>query len=463
MKESKEEERSRIALLRYEVIAPLLNRPLPRGAQKLIIEEIASQMHLDDQNRLVYLGERTIERYLSLYLKQGLDGLKPKVRKEEGSLKAFPAEALQAAIQLRLDQPELSADTLIDILRSRNVPGADRMCVSTLNRHFRRLGKDRPALKRMVKKRYRLLSVEGAHVLWICDVWDGPYLYDEVKKKNRRLRLVAILDAYTRTIVHAEFYFNETRPCLEDTLLKAILRHGVPARFYTDNARVFRSDHLKRIAAELGFSLHHSRPREPQGRGRIERWFRTVAEKFEPLLKTQIHSQKITTLAEVNRFLSAWIETRYHAKRHSTLKMSPQEALRQAKEQSLLQSRKVDFQTIHEVFLWREKRQVSSLAAVKIYGNLYEVDEALMGKTVELHFNPYDLKQILVYFEGVYRCEAHPYRMKNFTEKRVSERQTESQMCLDDVMQSIVREHLDEVKERSGLSFAKALGVKPNV
>ena len=61
------------------------------------------------------------------------------------------------------------------------------MQVSTLNRHFRRLSMDRPALKRVVRKRYRLLSVEGAHVLWICDVWDGPFLWDERTGKKRRI------------------------------------------------------------------------------------------------------------------------------------------------------------------------------------------------------------------------------------------------------------------------------------
>ena len=463
MKKLEDDERSRIALLRYEVIAPLLNRSLPRGAQSNLIEELTSQMHLDAKNCLVHLGKRTIERYLSQYQKFGLKGLEPKVRKEQGSLKAFPSEALAEAVKLRLAQPELSADSLIDILRSQTIPGAELMCVSTLNRHFRRLGKDRPALKRIIKKRYRLLSVEGAHVLWICDVWDGPYLHDAVKDKNRRLRLVAILDSFTRTIVHAEFYFNENRPCLEDTLLKAILKYGVFERFYVDNAKVFRSDHLKRIAAELGFMVQHTKVREPQGRGKLERWFRTVAEKFEPLLKTQIDSKKITTLAEVNHYLAAWIETRYHARRHSTLKMSPNESLEQAKSAGLLKSRRLDSQTVHEAFLWREKRHVSSLAAVKIYGNLYEVDEALMGKTVELRFNPYDLKQILVYFEGIFRGEARPYQMRNFTDKRVSERQTESQISLDDVMKSIMEEHKGAVSERPYLSFAKALGVKPSV
>lgn len=462
MNRSSEDERMRVALQRFEMIAPLLKRPLPRGAQKLMLEELTGKMHLDPKNRLVYVGKRTLERYLSHYLKFGLDGLKPKVRPEQGTLKAFPQNALDEAVKIRLHRPELSADSMIDLLRSGHIPGAEEMCVSTLNRHLRRLSYDQPALKKVVRKRYRLLSVDGAHTLWICDVWDGPYLYDETTGKKRRLRLVAILDSYTRYMVHAEFYFNENRPCLEDTLLKAILKHQVPEIFYCDNAKIFRSQQLKRVAAELGFSVKHNRVGQPQGRGKLERWFRTVADKFEPLLREQIDSGKITTLMEVNHFFSAWVETRYHSRRHSTLKMSPRNALDQAKANHLDLSRTVDPITMREAFLWRETREVSSLGAVKIYNNLYEVDETLLGKTVELRFNPYDLRRILVYFEGTFRCEARPYQMKNFTEKRVAERQSNSHQALEKAMQSIVREHRDEVKERSGLSFAKALGVKQN-
>jgi putative transposase len=312
-------------------------------------------------------------------------------------------------------------------------------------------------LKRTVPKRYRLFTVDGAHVLWICDVWDGPFLYDKSTDRKRRLRLVAIIEAFTRYIVHAEFYFNENRPCIEDTLLKAILKHNLPRNFYCDNARVFHSRHLKRIAAELGFVVKHSRAGKPQGRGRIERWFRTVAEKCEPLLKERIDTNKITTLAEVNNFFTAWLERRYHDRRHSTLKMSPRDALKNARENHLDMSGHVEPATVHEAFLWRENREVNSLGAIKIYGNLYEVDEELLGKTVELRFNPYDLRRILIYYEGTFRCEARPYQMKNFTEKRVQERQTSSQNALEKAMRAMAQEHQEKIKERSGLSFARAL------
>jgi len=460
MKKPAEDKRSQVALQRYEVIAPLLNRPLPRGVQEVMLAEIAGKLHYDLDGRLITVGKRTIERHLSNYRKFGLEGLKPQIREEKRSLNAFPQEALDEAVKMREARPELSADSIIEELRSAEVIGAEQMNVSTLNRHLRRLSKDRPSLKRVVKKRYRLLSVEGAHMLWICDVWDGPYLFDQTAGKKRRLRLVAIIDAYTRFIVHAEFYFNENRPCIEDTLMKAILKHKLPSIYYCDNARVFRSPHLKRIAAELGFTVKHSLPGIPQGRGRIERWFRTVAEKCEPLLKEQIDSGKLITLQDVNGFFTAWLERRYHDRRHGTLKMSPRQALENAKKDHLDLSRQIETATVREVFLWREKRDVSSIGAVKIYSNLYEVDESLLGKTVELRFNPYDLRRILVYFEGIFRCEASPYRMKNFTDKRVKDRQAESSSALDKAMQAIVQEHKDETVKRSGLSFAKALEVK---
>ncbi len=460
MKEPEDDRRSKVALQRYEVISPLLNRPLPRGAQEIMIEEIAGTLHCNVDGILITLGKRTIERYLSNYLKFGLEGLKPQVRPEQGSLKAFPQEALDEAVKIRETRPELSADSIIEELCSAGVAGAGRMNVSTLNRHLRRLAKDRPSLKRVVKKRYRLLSVDGAHVLWICDVWDGPYLYDEALARKRRLRLVAIIDSFTRFIVHAEFYWNENRPCIEDTLMKAILKHHLPSLFYTDNAKTFRSQHLLRIAAELGFAVKHSLPGSPEGRGKIERWFRTVAEKFEPLLKEQIDSGKLTALADVNSLFSAWLERRYHERRHSTLKMSPRQALENAGKNHLNMSRQVEPATVRQAFLWRERREVSSLGAVKIYGNLYEVDEDLLGKTAELRFNPYDLRRILVYCEGVFRCEARPYRMKNFTDKRVAERQSDSKNALEQAMQAIVQEHRIDAVRRSGLSFAHALEVK---
>ncbi|WP_099082158.1 Mu transposase C-terminal domain-containing protein [Desulforamulus profundi] len=173
-----------------------------------------------------------------------------------------------------------------------------------------------------------------------------------------------------------------------------------------------------------------------------------------------MESGKVQNLAEVNRFLIAWVEQRYHTCRHGSLKISPAQAMEQAVTEGKILSRQVEPETAREAFLWREGRQVTSLATIKIYGNQYEVAENLMGKNVEVRYNPYNLNHMLIYSEGEFCCEAKPYLMKNFTEKRVQERQEVSNQALNAAMEAIVAEHTAHAKAKAGVSFARVMGVK---
>ena len=164
---------------------------------------------------------------------------------------------------------------------------------------------------------------------------------------------------------------------------------------------------------------------------------------------------KIKTLTDVNRFLMAWVEQRYHNRRHGSLKISPAQAMEQAIAEGKILSRQVEPETVREAFLWRESRQVTTLATIKIYGNQYEVAEHLIGRNVEVRYNPYNLNHILIYTEGEFCCEAKPYLMKNFTEKRVQERQEISSQVLSQAMEAIVSEHAAQVQAKAGVSFAR--------
>jgi hypothetical protein len=54
---------------------------------------------------------------------------------------------------------------------------------------------------------------------------------------------------------------------------------------------------------------------------------------------------------------------------------------------------------LHEAFLWAEHRQVTKQAMVSLFGNRYQVDPALVGATVELVFDPFDLATIQVRYQ----------------------------------------------------------------
>src|SRR5262249_12573248 len=63
-------------------------------------------------------------------------------------------------------------------------------------------------------------------------------------------------------------------------------------------------------------------PGKPKGRGKIERFFRTVRGQFLAEL-TEARAARVQDLAELNRLFTAWTETVYHAREHSETGQAP--------------------------------------------------------------------------------------------------------------------------------------------
>jgi hypothetical protein len=61
--------------------------------------------------------------------------------------------------------------------------------------------------------------------------------------------------------------------------------------------------------------------------------------------------------------------------------------------------------------LWSARRTVTKTATVSFEGNLYEVDAALVGRRIELVYDPFDLTHMRVRYEGRDMGEAIPHRI----------------------------------------------------
>ena len=66
---------------------------------------------------------------------------------------------------------------------------------------------------------------------------------------------------------------------------------------------------------------------------------------------------------------------------------------------------------LREAFLWSEHRTVTKTATVNLHGNHYEVDTALVGRRVELVFDPFDLTGIQVRWQGRAMGAAIPHKI----------------------------------------------------
>ncbi len=149
--------------------------------------------------------------------------------------------------------------------------------------------------------------------LWRSDASPGPWMH------GHRLRLHLWLDVYSRTIVAARYYLNQRLPAFDDCLWRAIARYGVPAGAHVDNGSPYVSRHFLRVLADLRVRPIHAAPRQPTGKGRVERVFRTIQDQVEPALRDLLERGEITSLDAVNDLLARWIED-YNRRRHGTTK-----------------------------------------------------------------------------------------------------------------------------------------------
>ena len=139
------------------------------------------------------------------------------------------------------------------------------------------------------------------------------------------------------------------------------------------------SSQLLRALAILGITLTHSQPGQPAGRGKIERFFRTVREQFLVELAVPGALAAVGDLARLNELFAGWVETVYHARVHSETGQRPLERFLAAGPPTLPTA-----QMLHEAFLWSQPRTVTKTATISLHGNRYEVDAALVGRRVEV-------------------------------------------------------------------------------
>jgi putative transposase len=213
--------------------------------------------------------------------------------------------------------------------------------------------------------------------------------------KERQVFLFAFLDDHTRLVPHAQFYWNEQLPRLEDCFKRAMLRYGRPLSIYVDRAKVHVSKQLDTICATLGIQRILGTPYYPEGRGKIERFFQFVQSDFLPELTTS----SVDTLPLLNESLMAWIEVVYHCKVHSETGQAPLERFRQDETPT---TRPVDPTELRHAFAHRDQRKVTKTATFDFKGNRYRAADYLRGRTIELRYDPFDLNRVEIWFQDTF-------------------------------------------------------------
>ena len=393
-----DEMKKEIALFRYSVIASLLTLEPARGELKRAITRLSRMRHDHPRQGPIDAGFGTIEEWYYLYRKGGLDALVPRSRKDRGHSRKLDDEVIEALEDLARDRPELSGVDLVAELAARF--GKERApSLSTLYRTLRARGLDDRGAP--ARRDHRAFAFQLAGDLWQGDVMHGPSLCTR-DGKRRKTYLIAILDDATRLVCHAEFYQAEDLVSLKDCLKQALLKRGVPARFYFDNGKIFRSRLMLQISARLGIHLIHTRPYKPQGRAKLERWFRTVRMSF----LRRVDTNRVEDLAALNRLLFAWIEGEYHVRPHKGIEReTPLDRWMRLSGGLRSLPQEVD---LERLFMSETTRRVAKDGTLSIAGKRFEAGPALIGSKLTVLYDPRDLRRVLITLADGSVMAVHP-------------------------------------------------------
>jgi len=389
------EDKEAVALFRYGLIAPILNRHCDR---KTYLQEVCAKKHEMPYYGLKEFSLSTVERWLSEYRRWGFDALKPKGREDKGQSRAMTQVEQEAVLEARKLNMHQSAACFYDQCIKRGLISPQNVSYHSMHRLLRNADLLRRAAgtggEDVPRRRF---AYDTVNTLWQGDMSIGPYL--TVNGRKCRTYLFAFLDDCSRLVPYAQFFFTENFEPMKAVLKEAMLRRGQPRMLYVDNGKVYCMVTLHLACAKLGISLIHTKPYDPESKGKIERFFGTVRRCFYPLLTNEPPG----SLEELNERFWAWLDEGYHRKEHSSLGATPLDTY-------MAQIGRVrhiaDPQALELLFWHRLTRKVRSDGTIVVRKVLFQVPLRYVGQNIEIRFDSYPPREIFVFENDVSICPA---------------------------------------------------------
>lgn len=438
------------ALKKYTMILPLLGEDLDPASVRELRNTLAEKNNI---------SERTIRRYLNAYRQKGFEGLRPaeRVHYKKDAMPDNYEELLQEAIQLRREVPRRSVEQIILILETegRVAPGVLKR--STLQRHLYQAGfgsshmdvynDARKSSSKRFCKPHRMMLLQG-------DIKYGPKLPIGKNGAMVQTYLSSAIDDHSRFILASEFYDNQEERIVEDTFRKVILKFGRFDKCYFDNGTQYVAKQLKLSLAKLSIPVAHAPVKSGKSKGKIEK-FHQVVDDF----MAEAKAKKIRTLDELNYYWKIFLEEYYHNKSHEGIREYykslntpvPDEGIspRQEFNRDTRQLVYMDAGVVGEAFMYHESRKVDKGACISFKGRRYETKAQLIGKTVEIAYDPMASEIITVTADGLEPFQVKPLKIGEYCDQKTSlpaqmqKKEPETSRFLD----SLEKQH-EETKRR---------------
>jgi len=354
-----------------QVLGALPRRELSRGELRAALVHLSTERFRPPASEITRTyAVPTLERWYYALRKHGLAGLKPRGRKDTGRARVLNQAQKDLVLAIRREHPKASVPLILSTLHRDGRLQRGRVSATTLRRLFRQHGLDRTTQNAAgTSGRVRLRwQAERAGALWHADVCHGPAL--QCGKTQAPLRIHAILDDASRYIVAIAACSTERESDMLALMATALRTHGAPEVLYLDNGSTYRGETLATACGRVGVSLLHARPYDPQARGKMERFWRTLRAGCLSYLGP------MASLHDVNIRLQAYVRQHYHVAPHASLMGRSPAAVwaERAMPSSTLTERQ-----LHDALVVRRTRRVYPDSTLPIGGIDWELSQGFLA------------------------------------------------------------------------------------
>lgn len=375
-----------VAHFRFACIAAVIQDTYSEPNAAAHLRKIAEKpLKLPDGTTFQY-NSRTLEKWVTAYKNGGMDALMPKNRSDKGTTRALNDTAIEEIYNLKENFPRLNATQIyFKLIENGFIPKS--VSVAAIQRFIKK--NDLRSARNLNIKDRKAFEEPYFGALWQADTCYLPYIEENGKK--RRTYLIMIIDDHSRLIVGGRIFYHDNAYNFQKVLKDAVATYGIPHKLYLDNGSVYIDKQLALICGSIGTVKLHTPCRDGASKGKVERNFRTLRNRWLHGLDTTT----ISSLEAFNKLLTDYIRN-HNVTVHGATKETPMDRLMRTKEQIKVPK---SHEWLDECFHNRVTRTVKNDATLSIENISYDVPQQFIGMKVEVRFLPGQMDKAYILYE----------------------------------------------------------------
>lgn len=376
-----------MAHFRFALIAPVIQGLYPDASASAYYRRVTENELIRPDGTMFRYNPKSLEKWVSLYRNGGMDALMPHERTDKGSTRVLNDTSIEEILRLREKFPRINATMIHTML----VQGG--FIHATVSKRavqrFIKVNDLRSARDTNIKDRKAFEESEFGR-MWQCDTCYLPYISEN--GRSRRTYLIMIIDDHSRLIVGGMIFYNDNAYNFQKVLKNAVATYGIPDKLYLDNGSPYSNEQLSMICMSLATVEIHTPVRDGASKGKVERNFRTLKDRWlNSLDVTQIQS-----LSEFNAMLAAYIR-QHNTTVHSSTGETPVDRFLRTRDHIRMPR---SAQWLDECFTNRVTRKVNNDSCITIDGICYDAPQQFIGMKVDVRYLPDRMSEAYILYEG---------------------------------------------------------------